>query len=164
MKKIMVNATAKGCFTTDFIQVSEVELVYKSKVKATERPRVKSSKEVYELLLKSWDESKIEYVEQFKILLLNRANRVLGIFEASTGGLTGTIADPRIIFTAALKVNATSIILAHNHPSGNTKPSRADQEQTKKIKEGGHLLEIEVLDHLIISTEGYYSFADEGIL
>lgn len=159
MKKIMVNATA-----TDFIQVSEVELVYKSKVKASQRLQVKTSKEVYELLLRSWDENKIEYVEQFKIIMLNRANRVLGIFEVSTGGQSGTVADPRMIFTAALKVCAASIILAHNHPSGNIKPSRADKELTGKIKEGGKLLEIDVMDHLIISSEGYYSFADEGIL
>ena len=164
MKKMMVNTTANGCIATNFMQVSEVELVYKSKVKASDRPLVKSSEEVYELLKKSWDENKIEYVEQFKILMLNRANRVLAIFEVSTGGITGTVADPRVIFTAALKVNAVSIILAHSHPSGDLKPSHADVVLTKKIKEGGTLLEIGVLDHLVISSEGYYSFADEGLL
>ena len=160
MKKIMESP----CTVSDGMQVSEVELVYKSKVKASERPQVKSSKEVYELLLKSWDENKIEFVEQFKILLLNRANKVLGIYEISTGGLVGTVADLKVIFIAALKVAASHIILAHNHPSGNIKPSHADKELTGKIKEGGKLLEIDVVDHLIISPEGYYSFADEGIL
>ena len=80
-------------------QISEVELIYKSKVKAKERPQVIHSKDVYEIFKQSWDENKIDFVEQFKVMLLNRSNRVLGIYEVSTDGLTGTIADPRIIFT-----------------------------------------------------------------
>src|SRR3954471_16131802 len=115
------------CTATDFFQVAEVELVYKSKVKASDRPLVKSSREVYEVFRKSWDENKIEFVEQFKILLLNRANRVLGIFEVSSGGITGTVADPRVIFVAALKANASSLVISHNHPSGNFQPSRQDE-------------------------------------
>ena len=103
-------------------------------------------------------------MEQFKVLLLNRANKVLGIFEVSSGGSTGTVADPKLIFAAAIKANACGIILAHNHPSGNLQPSQADIDLTKRMKEGGRLLEIQVLDHIIVTTEGYYSFADEGIL
>src|ERR1044071_4267502 len=99
-------------------EVSEIELVYKSKVKASERPQITSSKSAYEVLLRGWDENKIEFVEQFKVLLLNRANRVLGFYEVSTGGISGTVADARVIFAAALKANAVSIALAHNHPSG----------------------------------------------
>ena len=148
----------------DGMKVSEVELVYKSKVRPSERPQVSSSKEVYELLKRVWDENKIGLVEQFKILLLNQANRVLGIYEISTGGMTGTIADPKLVFIAALQAAAVNLVLAHNHPSGNLKPSRADIELTRKIKEGGRLLEINVLDHLIISTEAYYSMADEGAM
>jgi DNA repair protein RadC len=158
MKKIMESL----CTAPDGWQVSEVELVYKSKVKASERPQVSTSKEVYELFKKYWDENKIEFVEQFKVLLLNRANRVLGIYEMSTGGVSGTIADPKLIFIAALKAAASHIILAHNHPSGNLKPSIQDKQLTQKIKDGGTLLEITVIDHLIISPEGYFSFADEG--
>lgn len=161
MKKVMVNATYSE---VDGLKVSEVELVYKSKVKASQRPVVSASKEVYEVLRRNWDENKIELVEQFKVLLLNKGNKVIGIYEASTGGVTGTVADPKVIFIAALKAAAGSIILAHNHPSGNLKPSRADIELTKKIKFGGDLLDITVLDHLIITDEAYYSFADEGIL
>ncbi len=161
MKKVMVSAVYNEI---DGMKVSEVELVYKTTVKASERPIVNASKEVYELLKRNWDLSKIELVEQLKILLLSQANKVLCISEVSSGGMTGTIADPKIIFTIALKAAACSIILAHNHPSGNLKPSRADIELTRKIKEGGTLLELGVLDHLIISKEAYYSFADEGLM
>ena len=144
--------------------VAEVELVYKSKVKPSERPLVKSAKECYQLLLQTWDENKIEFVEQFKLVLMNRAQRVLGIYELSTGGVTGTVADPKLVFTAALKANACNIILSHNHPSGNLKPSRADEEVTKKIVTAGVYLDIKVIDHIIVTSEGYYSFADEGLL
>jgi DNA repair protein RadC len=89
---------------------------------------------------------------------------VLCIYNVSSGGITGTVADPRLIYTAALRVNAVSLILAHNHPSRSLKPSRADEELTQKIKGAGAFLDIKVLDHLLISSEGYYSFADEGLL
>ncbi|HUZ58369.1 MAG TPA: JAB domain-containing protein [Hanamia sp.] len=144
--------------------VAEVELVYKSKVKPSERPLVKSAKECYELLRVTWDENKIEFVEQFKVVLLNRAQRVSGIYELSTGGVTGTVADPKLIFMAALKANACNIILSHNHPSGNLKPSRADEELTKRIATAGIYLDIKVIDHIIVTNEGYYSFADEGLI
>ncbi|MEZ4950582.1 MAG: DNA repair protein RadC [Saprospiraceae bacterium] len=100
--------------------------------------------------------------EEFWILLLNRANRVLGKEMISRGGVTGTVADAKIIFRKALEGKATSIILFHNHPSGNLRPSQADIDLTKKLKEAGNNLEISVLDHLIIAERGYYSFADEG--
>ena len=144
--------------------VAEVELVYKSKVKPSERPQVKSSKESYNLLLQTWDQNRIEFVEQFKVILMNRANRVLGIYVLSTGGVTGTVADPKLVFIAALKSNSCNIILSHNHPSGNLKPSKADEDLTNKIKQAGILLDIKVLDHIIVTSEGYYSFADEGLL
>jgi DNA repair protein RadC len=144
--------------------VAEVELVYKTKVKPSERPLVKSSKDCYELLRLNWDENKIEFVEQFKVVLMNRTQRVLGIYELSTGGVTGTVADPKLVFIAALKGNACNIILSHNHPSGNLKPSRADEELTKKIATAGLYLDIKVTDHIIVTSEGYYSFADEGLL
>ena len=161
MKKIMVNARISE---VDSLKVSEVEVVYKTQVKPSQRPVVSQSKEVYELLKRNWDDTKIELVEQFKILLLNRANKVLGICELSSGGISGTVADPKVIFIAALKAAASNIILAHNHPSGNLKPSRADIELTKRIKEAGQLLEITVLDHIIMSSESFYSLADEGMM
>jgi DNA repair protein RadC len=96
-------------------------------------------------------------------MLLNRANKVLGVLEISSGGISGTVADPKLIFAAALKAGASGLILSHNHPSSNLKPSQADISLTKKVKEGGTLLEIFVLDHIIVTSEGYYSFADENV-
>ncbi len=145
-------------------QIAEVELIYKSKIKASERVKLITSKDAADLLRLTWDENKIDFVEQFKVLLLNRSNRVLGIFEASSGGVSHTVVDPKIIFVAALKANACSIIISHNHPSGNLQPSGADKEITQKIKSGGQFLDIKLFDHVIISSEGYFSFADEGLL
>ena len=145
-------------------KVAEVQLVYKTKVKPSERPQIKTSKDCYEVLKQSWDKDKIEFVEQFKVILINKAQKLLGIYELSTGGITGTVADPRLVFIAALKANACSVILSHNHPSGNLKPSKADEELTRKIKNGGLLLDITVLDHIIMTSESYFSFADEGLL
>lgn len=150
------------CDTVDLYKISEIELRYKSKVKASERPKVTQSKDAYAILLQHWDDNKLDFVEQFKILLLNQANRVLGICDIATGGITATVADIRVILTAALKANACGIILTHNHPSGNLAPSRQDKEMTAKIKEAGNYLDIKILDHLIVTREGYYSFADEG--
>ncbi|MDB5119744.1 MAG: repair protein [Sphingobacteriales bacterium] len=145
-------------------QVSEINVTYKPKFRASDRPTVTTSKEVYNIFYQNWDLNKIELLEQFKIMLLNRANRVLGIFEVSSGGMAGTIADSKLIFSTALKTCSSSIMLAHNHPSGNLKASPQDIELTKKIKSGGRLLDIEVLDHIIITASGYYSFADEGLI
>lgn len=97
-------------------------------------------------------------------MLLNRAIKVLGLFEVSTGGVSGTVADPKIIFTAALKDGASGIIVAHNHPSGNLTASQSDIDLTRKLKEAGKFLEIQLLDHVIVTTEGYFSFADEGLI
>jgi len=100
------------------------------------------------------------------VMYLNRANRCLGVFPASIGGITGTVADVRLILSVALKIVATSILISHNHPSGNLKPSTADIDLTYKIKEGGKLLDIRLIDHLIISPneKDYFSFAENGIL
>src|ERR1700676_2747777 len=150
--------------SADWTKVSEVELVYRSKIRASERPQIRDSKSAYDLLIRYWNMDKIELQEEFKILLLNQANRVLGIFSLSSGGITGTVVDPRLIFGAAIKACSTSIILSHSHPSGNLKPSRADEELTNKIRQAGQFLDIRVADHIIVSKEGYFSFADEGIL
>lgn len=145
-------------------QVAEIQLIYKSNVKPSERPKISTSKDAQAVLVKNWDDTKLELVEQFKVMLVNRANKVLGIFELSTGGVTGTVADPKLIFAAAIKGAACGIIMARNHPSGNLSPSQADIDLTRKIREGGRLLEIQLLDHIILTSEGYYSFADEGLL
>lgn len=145
-------------------EAAEIQLTYRSDVKPSMRPKISGSKDAYSVLLENWDKSKIEFIEQFKVMLLNRSNKVLGIFEVSSGSSTGTIADPKLIFAAAIKASACGIIMAHNHPSGNLNPSQADIDLTKRMKEGGRFLEIQVLDHVILTSEGYYSFADEGIL
>jgi DNA repair protein RadC len=142
----------------------EIDLVYKPKIKPSQLPTVDSSSIAYEVLKHNWNEGKIEMVEEFKVMLLNRSNKAIGIYHVSSGGITGTVADPRLIFAAAIKTNAVSIIIAHNHPSGGLKPSKADEELTQKIKQAGSFLDIKVLDHLILTSEGYYSFADEGII
>ena len=102
--------------------------------------------------------------EVFGVMYLNKANKINHFEIVSKGGITGTVADPRIILKRALEQDATSIVLCHNHPSGNLKPSRADEELTNKIKEAARYLDIRVMDHIIVSDEGYFSFADEGIL
>lgn len=148
----------------DWRIASEIELIYKTKVKASERPQITSSVTAYKLALKSWNPNKIEFLEQFKVLLLNKANRVLGIYKVSTGGITATTVDLRLLFTAALKAKATALIMLHNHPSGKTLPSTVDKQITKRIKEAGTILDIEIVDHLIITPESYYSFMDNGIM
>ncbi|WP_020607512.1 RadC family protein [Spirosoma spitsbergense] len=102
--------------------------------------------------------------EEFWILLMNRANEILRPVHISTGGVSGTVADPKLIFKQAIEHLASSMILFHNHPSGNLTPSQADKDLTKKLKDSGRLLDIPVLDHLIFTDKAYYSFADEGIL
>lgn len=145
-------------------EVAEIQLVYTAKVKPSLRPKISSSRDAFNILNQTWDETKIELIEQFRVILTNRAQKVLGIVEVSTGGVSGTVADPKVIFAAALKAGASGLLMAHNHPSGNLNPSQSDIDLTRKMREGGKLLEIQVLDHIIITTEGYYSFADEGIL
>lgn len=146
------------------VKVAEVELVYKSKVKASERPVIQSSTDAANILRVLWEDGKLELVEQFKVLFLNRSNKVICVYNVSSGGVTGTVADPKLIFTAALRINAVSLILCHNHPSGSLKPSRADEELTQKIKGAGNFLDIKTIDHIILTSESYFSFADEGLL
>lgn len=156
----MENETSKPVW----YELAEVELVYKNKVRLSQRPQITNSSDISKVLLQAWDKGKIDLVEQFKVIFLNRSNKIIGIMDTSSGGITGTVADPRIILAAALKCCAVSIVLAHNHPSGSLKPSRADEELTLKIKEAAKWHDMAVLDHIIITSEGYYSFADEGIL
>lgn len=144
--------------------VAEVQLIYKSKCNITQRPRITRSNDCYDILLSSWNKDTIELCEEFKILLLNRANKVLAISTLSQGGTAGTVVDPKLLFTTALKLKASSLILAHNHPSGELKPSEADIKITRNLIECGKILDLIVLDHLIISSNGYYSFGDEGLM
>ncbi|MFZ4751909.1 MAG: JAB domain-containing protein [Chitinophagaceae bacterium] len=145
-------------------QVAEIEIHYKTKVNPSERPHISSSRASYDILLSIWDSNAIEYKEEFKILLLNQSNKVLGAVNVSKGGVSSTVVDAKIVFGAALKANASFIILAHNHPSGNLTPSEPDKRLTQKLKQAGEFLDLKILDHIILTKEGYYSFADEGSL
>jgi len=119
------------------------------------------SKDIAEYL-----KAKLQYKkhEVFAVIFLNRSNKVNHFEIVSEGGITGTVADPRIILKKALSYDAVSLVLCHNHPSGSVKPSRQDEDLTHKIKEAAKFFDILVLDHIIVSEEGYYSFADEGLL
>jgi DNA repair protein RadC len=147
----------------NLLNISEIKITYHPKVKVIDKPKVTGSSSAYDIIISQWHDD-IHYRESFAVLLLSRANRCLGISFISKGGLAGTVADPKMIFQAALKANASSIILIHNHPSGNLKPSQSDIKLTNNMKDVGKLLDLPVLDHLIISDETYYSFADEGMV
>ena len=142
--------------------VSEIKVAYSTN--ETSKVKIKSADDAFNVLVASWDMDTIELQEEFKILLLNRANEVLGIYPLSKGGITGTIVDQRLIFAVALKCNATSIIIAHNHPSGKLLPSETDITLTKSIEKCGKLLEINLIDHLIVTKNGFYSFINNGKL
>jgi DNA repair protein RadC len=148
----------------DLATVAEITLSYNSIVKASQRPKVCTARQVYEVLYNSWDKGSLGFVEHFKVMLLSRANRVLGLTLISSGGTAGTVVDVKLVFAAAIKANASSIILSHNHPSGNLMPSEQDKRLTQRMVEAGRLLDIPVIEHIIITEEGYFSFADEGIL
>ena len=144
------------------LNVSEIKVAYSTS--NTPKVKIKSGEDAYNVLLASWNLDIIELQEEFKILLLNRANEVLGLYPLSKGGITGTVVDQRLIFAVALKCNATGIIMCHNHPSGKLLPSEADITLTKSIGKCANLLEINLLDHLIITKNGFYSFSNEGKL
>ncbi|MES1218332.1 MAG: DNA repair protein RadC [Bacteroidota bacterium] len=126
-----------------------------------EKPVVNSSNDIAMFLQSKFKDHRHEV---FAVVFLNRSNKINNFQVLSEGGITGTVADPRIILKKALEEDAVSIILCHNHPSGSLKPSKADEELTKKIKEAARYFDIQVADHIIVSETGYYSFADEGML
>ena len=142
-------------------EVAEIELTYKSTILPSEMAHVDSAYSAYGLFINNWS-NQLELREEFNVIFLNRQNKALGFYNASKGGIAGTVVDTKLIFTAALKCKASALILAHNHPSGQCSPSEADRDLTHKIVEAGKFLELPVLDHLIITIDGYYSFADEG--
>lgn len=146
-------------------QVSELTVRYKPKVKAADRYSIHYPQDAYKLLMEqAFNDDILEYKEYFKLVLLNGANKVLGITTISEGGMDGTVVDVRLIMQTALLAHSSSIILAHNHPSGQLKPSPQDDRITKKIKEAAKLMDIRIQDHLIVTGDNYYSYADEGRL
>lgn len=160
--KEMVNLKIKGLGEAKAIAIAaSLELGVRRQSDTIQKKQVSSSKDVASYL-----QASMQYLQRevFAIVLLNRANRIIHFEIVSEGGITGTVADPRIILKRALEHNATGIILCHNHPSGNLKPSQADEMLTRKIKNAAAFLDIIVTDHIIVSHEGYYSFADEGMI
>ncbi len=129
--------------------------------KALKKQKISSSRSAFEVMQPLIGDLNHE---EFWVLYLNNANKILSRECISTGGLTGSLVDPRLIFKPALSYLATGIILCHNHPSGTLNPSKSDKQLTQKIKEAGHTLDIKVLDHLIITEKAYFSFADDGLL
>jgi len=138
--------------------IKEIELTYsndqENKVKIT------SSENAYKCILGNWNINTIQLQEEFKVLLLNKGNNVLGIYNMSKGGVSGTVVDVKLLLAAALKANASGIIVAHNHPSGNLKPSENDIRLTDKIKKACKLLDLTLLDHIIVTKDRFYSFSD----
>jgi DNA repair protein RadC len=126
--------------------------------------KIGDSIDCYKILKSIFKPGELGSVEQFVVLFLNRANKIKGFYRASKGGITGTVVDVRTILATALKSLSVSMIVCHNHPSGNLKPSDADVAITKQLKEAGKIMDIALLDHLILTEEHYYSFADEGRL
>lgn len=145
-------------------EVAEITISYKPIVSAN--PLIKCSHDAYQELRDFFPVELISLQEMFVVMYMNNANRIIGVYRMSVGGIVGTVADPRIILGTALKVAATSMIIAHNHPSGQLKPSVADERLTSKIKEGAKFMDINLADHIILSPiyDAYYSFADEGII
>lgn len=144
--------------------VAEVTLCFRPEIRPSKRPLVKCAKDVYEVLSKFWDTDQLELRETFFMLLLNNHGRVMGIVELSHGGFTGVVVDTKMVFGVALKACACSIVVAHNHPSGNLKPSSQDIKVTQRLKAAGELLELPLQDHLIVSAEGYLSLAENGYM
>lgn len=144
------------------MKVCEINVSYSNGNK--DKVKIHSSQDAYKIALEHWDMNTIELQEEAKVLLLNRANMIIGIFNLARGGITSCIIDIKLILSVALKTVASSIILIHNHPSSNLKPSKADIDITNKLKIAATTLEILLLDHLIITKDDYYSLADNGEL
>ncbi len=144
------------------MEVAEIKVSYSTN--QVDKIKLTNCVEVFEFILSKWDLDIIEFQEECKIILVNRANFVLGIYDLSKGGITGTVVDIRVILSVALKCNASGIILVHNHPSGNLKASEADKTITEKLKNACDLLEISLIDHLIISRHSFFSFTQDGLI
>ena len=149
--------------TQSLFEIAEVSISYKAGIHTANRNKIGSSHCVYEIA-KEVAKEHMEHHECMYIMMLNNSNKVLGVAKLSQGGITGTLVDIRIMFQNLIKANATAFIMVHNHPSGTLRPSEADKHITKKAKSAAEMMDIKLLDHLIITSESYFSFADEGIL
>lgn len=155
-----------GHFGTDFnfltMKVREIKVSYSNQ--GGKKITVKNSETVFEVALSHWDKNIIEFQEEVKLMLLNRANVILGIYDLSKGGVASCTVDLKIILSVTLKANASSIVLLHNHPSGKLLPSESDKLLTRKLKEACEVVDLVLLDHLIITKDSFYSFNDNNIL
>jgi DNA repair protein RadC len=142
--------------------ISEIAITYKANHYTKEA--LSSVTNAADILRMFWNPETIEYFEECKVLYLDRANHILGVYNVSRGGLNGTVMDVRMIYQGALKANAHSIIVSHNHPSGNREPSELDRTITQQIKSAGEFLSIKLLDHIIMTKDSYLSFRDNGYL
>lgn len=146
----------------NLLNVSEIKVEFIPQFKLSERPQINSSKDAYHILMQVWDSGLMGFLEEFKIILLNNANKVLGICDIGMGGKDFVPIDMKIIFSIALKASASKIILAHNHPSEKLVASPADSAITTKAIEAGKVLDIEVCDHIILTSDSYLSLKDDG--
>ena len=144
--------------------VSEIEISYTPKQLTFSRPIITTSNDVYEIFKELFDTKLLNIKEECIVLFLNRCNKITGWHKVSSGGITGTVVDIRLILSIALKSLSCGLLIAHNHPSGNLKPSAIDIKLTTSLKEAAKMMDIKLLDHLIITVDGYYSFADEGLI
>ncbi|MDE0561756.1 JAB domain-containing protein [Algoriphagus sp. NF] len=144
--------------------ISEINISYKPIQQNRRLGTIRRSSDAYKVLKELYNQDLINAREEFIILYLNQGGKVLGYFKAFTGGISSVTCDLKIILGVGLKSLATSVILSHNHPSGNLKPSSSDLNLTKRVAEGCKVMDIHLFDHLILSDEGYFSFADEGLL
>jgi DNA repair protein RadC len=147
-----------------FPPLPKFHISLKSKVTTDQLFTVISSQDIATVARECFKDDGVNHVEHFYCVALTRGNKVLGTKRISSGGITGTVADPRVILQFALLINATNLILIHNHPSGSLRPSRADEELTTKIKEAARYFDMSVMDHIILTDTSYFSFADEGLL
>lgn len=140
----------------------KISVTFDKKIKKSDLITINSINDITKLLRNIFNKDTFSWTEELIILCLNQGNKVIGFSKISSGGFSGTIADPRVILTIALNCAASYLILAHNHPSGNANPSNCDKEVTNKIKEAAKLLDIKLLDHIILTDDDFYSFAKEG--
>ena len=143
--------------------ISEIEVAYRPLSTTILNP-ITQSKDAYDLIIREWDDNILEMIEEVKVIFLNRTNKQVGIYNLAKGGLTGCVVDIRIILSIALKTLATGIILVHNHPSGSLKPSTEDKKITNELQKACEIMNITLLDHLIVTRKGFFSFADTNLI
>ncbi len=163
-KSKKANVLKTESVVSDVCIIPEYRITCNMNLKSSQLHRIDSSYTAALHCRSLYDEGTVAYKEYFFVLFLNRANKVTGFIKISEGGLTGTVADPRIILQAALMAGASAVVVSHNHPSGNLNPSRQEAELTEKLKSALKYFDITIVDHIIIGDEGYYSFANEGLL